>query len=270
MNIQQIAGVLEQKRAQHPELARPLSWDTFARVVRREAIALYRHAIKQPAKLVQWEGQWGIVVKSSLAPRQRILHAAHELAHIWLHVDERHERFEQCINYSYPGNADPREQEADYLATALLAPKHLADRLEPATTLRRGTALPAVRAKERPVLSAKERFPVAVSATTFWQETIKSLLGKRHWLATPLVVEANLGPDDPLQDRFPFPIRVEVRGQKVGYLSREDAERFRRVHRRRWITAPAVILRDVQRREYGVRLNLDLDRPAQRIMRSSA
>ncbi len=270
MRVDHIHRLLERKREVHPELAEPLTWESLRRIAEREHVGLFSKPLPNPACLLRFDGTWNIVVSSAHPARRRTMNAAHELAHLWLHVDEQEGRFEPCINYSYPGNTDPREQEADFLATALLAPKRLADRLEPAAMLRRASALPAVRAKDRPVLSAEERFPVAVAATTFWQPTIKSLLGKRHWMATPLVVEANMGPDDPLQDRFPFPIRVEIRGRKVGYLSREDADRFRRVYRRKWITVPAVIMRDVRRREYGVRLELDLDCRATYNVRNSA
>lgn len=270
MRVGHIHRLLDRKRELHPELAQPLTWEGLRRIAEREHIGLFSKPLPNPACLLRFDGTWNIVVSSAHPARRRTMNAAHELAHLWLHVDEHEGRFEPCINYSYPGNADPREQEADFLATALLAPKRLADRLEPAAALRPASALPAVRPKERPVLSAAERFPVRVAATTFWLLTIKSLLGKRHWLATPLTCEANLGPDDPLEDRFPFPIRVEIRGRKVGYLSRIDAERFRRVHRRRWITVPAVIVRDVRRREYGVRLELDLEAAAHFRIKTSA
>ena len=260
MRADRVRQVLAQKREVHPELANPLTWESLRRIAEREHVGLFTKPLPNPACLLRFDGTWNIVVSSAHPVRRRTMNAAHELAHLWLHVDDQEGRFEPCINYNYPGSADPREQEADYLATALLAPKRHADSLDPAAIVRRASQLPAVRAKDPPVLSASERFPLEVSATTFWQETIKSLLGKRHWMATPLACEANLGPDDPLQDRFPFPIRVEIRGRKVGYLSREDAERFRRVHRRRWITVPAVIVRDVRRREYGVRLEIELDR----------
>lgn len=270
MRVDRIRQLLELKREAHPELAYPLTWESLRRITEREHVGLFSKPLSNPACLLRYDGTWNIVVSSAHPASRRTMNAAHELAHLWLHVDEQEGRFESCINYSYAGNTDPREEEADFLATALLAPKRIADRLEPAAIVRRASTLPAVRAKERPLLSAEERFPVAVSATTFWQETIKSLLGKRHWVATPLTVDANLGPDDPLEDRFPFRIRVEVRGHKVGYLSREDSERFRSVHRRRWITVPAVIVRDVRRREYGVRLELDLDSIAHYNVRSSA
>lgn len=270
MRLNRIRQVLDEKREVHPELAEPLTWESLRRIAHREHVGLFSKPLPSPACLLRFDGTWTIVVSSAHPVLRRTLNAAHELAHLWLHVDEHEGRFEPCINYSYPGNRDPREEEADFLATALLAPKRLADRLEPAAIVRRASTLPAVRPKDRPAPSAEERFPIEVASTTFWQKTIESLLGKRHWMATPLVLEANMGPDDPLQDRFPFPIRVEIRGRKVGYLTREDAERFRRVYRRRWITVPAVIIRDVRRREYGVRLHLDLDTATRRSVRSSA
>lgn len=119
MRLELVRRTLEYKRAQHPELRRPLTFNGFRRILARENVALFFRPIPTPAKLLQFDGAFGIVIDSRLPVRRHLDYGTHELAHLWLHADTL-DPYELAMNYSYPANEDPHEDEADYLSLALM------------------------------------------------------------------------------------------------------------------------------------------------------
>ena len=122
MTDAEILALLDMKRAHHPELRRRLSWPGLQRVCAREDVALFVRPHAEPAQLVGFDGAWGIIVDAQLPLRRHTYFAAHELAHLWLHVDEpagsgsgRH-----AVVYNFGGygtSRDVREDDAELLAT---------------------------------------------------------------------------------------------------------------------------------------------------------
>jgi Zn-dependent peptidase ImmA (M78 family) len=90
------------------------------RILERERIRIYQARLPNPAMLVPYHGSWTIIVAKGSDSTKHKQYVAHELAHIWFHVDAGVGRFEHCLNYTYPESADPREQEAEYLSLAIL------------------------------------------------------------------------------------------------------------------------------------------------------
>lgn len=121
MNDEQIHAVLEQKRWHHPELHRPLTWRGLQRVCARERVDLVLRAHCEEAQLIGFGGSFAIIVNAELPARRHTYRAAHELAHLWLHVDQAEGRSVAVYNFSDYDGPDPREDEAEYLTALLLA-----------------------------------------------------------------------------------------------------------------------------------------------------
>lgn len=120
MNDDAILRVLSRKREEHPELAAPLTWVGLLRILKREGVLFASVPLARRGRLVGVEGTWLILADT----RRRARHlwiAAHELAHLWLHVDESSvDRFELTFNMDDFDGDDPREGEAEYLAACML------------------------------------------------------------------------------------------------------------------------------------------------------
>jgi hypothetical protein len=112
--------VLAAKRALHPELARPLTWRGLQRVLAREGVRLRLVPLVEPAQLAGFRGTWAILVNADLPPRRHTYYAAHELGHLWLHVDPAEGRGAKVYHFDHYDGDDPREEEAELLATWLL------------------------------------------------------------------------------------------------------------------------------------------------------
>lgn len=120
MKDHEIYAVLAAKRFVHPELHRPLTWKGLQRICAREDVGIYVRPHAEAAQLVVYDGGWGIIVDSRLPARRHTAWAAHELAHLWLHVDRADGRHAAVFNLSGYEGPDPREDDADFLATLLL------------------------------------------------------------------------------------------------------------------------------------------------------
>jgi hypothetical protein len=120
MNIELIQRVLREKRVQHPELVSPLSWQSLQRITRREGIGLVVAPWNRPAGLVQFDGRWTIVIDSgstrgtTRATRRTSSRISGCTSTLTLG------RNEICMNFTYPESTDPREDEADFFAHALI------------------------------------------------------------------------------------------------------------------------------------------------------
>jgi hypothetical protein len=110
------------KREQHPELARPLTWNRLQGVCRRERVVLAVVPLpkEQPAQLAPYLNRWAIFVSDECTPRERLKLAAHELGHLWAHHDPLHERWELVYQIDSPAPGGAQEREADGIALLLL------------------------------------------------------------------------------------------------------------------------------------------------------
>jgi Zn-dependent peptidase ImmA (M78 family) len=116
-----VAVIYERKRRQHPELGRPLTWRTLQRICTREGIVIDSVAMADDAQLLRFWDEWTILVNVDSPHRRHTYLGAHELAHVWCHVDDADGRGAVVRNYGdYAfGNDDPREEDAECLATML-------------------------------------------------------------------------------------------------------------------------------------------------------
>lgn len=115
-----IRRVLAAKVTQHSELVRPLTWTTLRRICAREDVDLVVVPIPKPARLLRFDGLWTIGVSSRHPARRHTYFAAHELGHLWLHVDDADGRHVRCYNFDDYTSDDPREEEAETVAAWLL------------------------------------------------------------------------------------------------------------------------------------------------------
>lgn len=121
MTDEALVAIYRAKRALHPELRGGVTWNGIRRVLVREDIGLFVTPLPQQAQAIHYAGAWSILIDSRLPARRHTMWCAHELAHIWAHHDSRCARHERVYNYTECTDAhDPREAEADFLATLVL------------------------------------------------------------------------------------------------------------------------------------------------------
>jgi len=105
--------VLARKRARHPAVAKPPDWSGLMRILERERITLLHVPLPRPAQLVQYCGAWAILLDSQRSRRRDLFYACHELAHLWLHTNERDAFTRDTLDRS-------TEDEANTLAEQLM------------------------------------------------------------------------------------------------------------------------------------------------------
>ncbi len=96
-----------------------MDWAGFRTVCDREGILVELADIEREACLFSVDGTWVIVVKR--AGVRQLFPGAHELGHLWAHVDQEPlGRFEATYHMDVEWADDPREEEADYIASHLI------------------------------------------------------------------------------------------------------------------------------------------------------
>jgi Zn-dependent peptidase ImmA (M78 family) len=121
MTPEQILRVIEEKRELHPELARPLGWNGFRRILVREDISLVvTEMARRDAQLLSFDGRWAILLNSNSGPRRHLYHGVHELAHLWCHHDRTCARWERIYNMQDEEGDDPRESDAELFCVYVL------------------------------------------------------------------------------------------------------------------------------------------------------
>ena len=153
--------VLRGKQLQHPELARPLTWNSLRQIMHREGIGLVVRAITTPARLLGFRGQWTIVVDANQPARRHTYYAAHEVGHAWLHVDDADGRHVCVYNVEAATSADPREDEAETAAAWLLGDRRVRSYLDVPPSIFDAPAEPTLQAaiRDRRVTRAIELLP---------------------------------------------------------------------------------------------------------------
>lgn len=79
---------------------------------------------------------------------------------------------------------------------------------------------------EAPTEAAEELFDLPVVGESHYQEALEAICGKRSDEGEDRVVDASLIPEDS-NPHDSQAVRVDIQGRTVGYLSRDDARRFR-------------------------------------------
>lgn len=124
MTPEAILAVIEEKRAIHPELARPLTWNGLRRILAREDVALV--VTENPsceAMLMSFDGKWAVIIDSNSPARRHCYYATHELGHLWLHHDPFCDRSERIYNMQEYEGDDPREGDAELFCVFVLGGK---------------------------------------------------------------------------------------------------------------------------------------------------
>lgn len=118
---EQLDRIIAAKRRTHRELRRPLDWAGFRAICAREDVLVELAPMDREAMLAGYGGVWMIVINANEHPRRHTYRGAHELGHLWAHVDQGPlGRFEACYHMDVEWPDDPREDEAEYIATLLL------------------------------------------------------------------------------------------------------------------------------------------------------
>lgn len=117
--IEQLDQIVRAKRRAHPELRRPMDWSGFKSVCAREGVIVELADIERPACLFSVDGTWVILIRRNGV--RQLMPGAHELGHLWAHVDqEALGRFEAVYHLDTEWAEDCREDEANYVAGLLL------------------------------------------------------------------------------------------------------------------------------------------------------
>jgi hypothetical protein len=120
MQTSEILRIIDAKRESHPELDRPLTWPAVQRILARERVRLYVQTLPNPARLIRFGQRFAIAINSDAPVRRHTYFAAHELGHLWLHVQNEPDTGVVCFHMDREWHADPREDDAEYFATVLL------------------------------------------------------------------------------------------------------------------------------------------------------
>lgn len=117
--VEQIDRIVAAKRRAHRELRAPLTWAGFREICGREGIVVTLADVERPGCIFGFDGSWTILL-SNRGVRQ-LHYGAHELGHLWAHIDQEPlGRFEATYYMDTGWPDDPREDEADYVAALLL------------------------------------------------------------------------------------------------------------------------------------------------------
>jgi hypothetical protein len=120
VNLEEIRIVIDEKRPIHPELNEPLRWNGLQRILARECVALARAPLDRPAQLVHFDGAWIITVNSDTPAARHTYFAAHEVGHLWLHVQRTGEPFVRCYHMDPEWRNDEHEDDAEAFALMVL------------------------------------------------------------------------------------------------------------------------------------------------------
>jgi len=119
--LAELRAVLDAKRTIHHELAAPLTLPSLRRIAAREGVELLARPHARMGELLPLLGRWTIIIDSSQPKLAWKIIGAHELAHLWLHVDPFFSRSEIAVyDASPPWYDQVREEEADVFAELLV------------------------------------------------------------------------------------------------------------------------------------------------------
>lgn len=119
MNDETLLRILERKRQFHPELRAAMTWEGLLRILAREGVLYASVPLSRRGKLLGCDGVWMILADNARRPRHLGI-VAHELSHLWAHVDVKTDRYDFAFNQDDFDGDDPREAEAEYLAECII------------------------------------------------------------------------------------------------------------------------------------------------------
>lgn len=117
----EIIRCVEQKRAMHPEFRSRLTKAGLKAALAREGVRIRVRRHGRLAQLVPLPAGWTIIIEAQTTDSERLMLAAHELAHLYLHHDPFFARHEtEVYDVSPPWYDAVREEEADVFAELLV------------------------------------------------------------------------------------------------------------------------------------------------------
>jgi hypothetical protein len=240
--------------AVHPELERPVTWGAFCSIAQRCKIAVRILNMSHPARLVRLGNNVGIQIKRGLDRTLQTRYGMHEMWHFW-NDDIR----ESCIYADDETVRHPREDAADLFAWYVTSPARIF--LEPRRPMDLRKAVDLVPDLSPLELKGEGKFTIGAVGESFYQSALEAITGghtEQGWskpVRASLVCE-NTNPYDAKA------VRVEILGQKVGYLARDRARLYRRRFGQRTVVCDALIVGGWDRGDsvgdFGVRLDLKL------------
>lgn len=161
------------------------------------------------------------------------------------------------MNYSFEASCDPREDEADFFAHALIYGPRYFSNDQVAELVRACELNPDLSAV---YLEGDGRFRLPVVGESFCEDAFLAICGPRRPEGYELIVDAVLIPEQDNRHDTKA-VRVEVKGKRVGYLSRSMARRYRMRFGRRTVYCRGKIIGGWDRGggdsgHFGVRLDL--------------
>jgi hypothetical protein len=130
MRPDELKDVLGWIRANHPSLERPATLAVLRNVANADGVPVVFGVLPRDGVMMAALGTAVIVLRPNLSIRRRTEVLAHELAHVWLHADQRHELLDELRKGRTLSPAERsvviawrevQEREAEALTSALLA-----------------------------------------------------------------------------------------------------------------------------------------------------
>lgn len=243
-----------QMGALHPELLRPVTWVGFTEIARRSGIAVRVLELVQPARLLRAGSYVGIQIKRGMHRTLQTRYGMHEMWHFW-NDDIR----ESCIYADDETVRHPREDAADLFAWYVTSPARIFLEPRPSLVKKASELVPDLSSL---YVAGDCSFPLGAVGESFCQSALESICGPRvpdghHVPAAATLLCEN---DNRYDSKA---VRVEIRGQRVGYLSREHARLYRRKYGRRTVHCAGLIVGGWDRGggdagHFGVKLDIRL------------
>jgi hypothetical protein len=155
----------------------------------------------------------------------------------------------------------PREDAADLFAWYVTSPARIFLEPRQRLDLRRGSELvPDLSPLE---LKGEGKFTIGAVGESFYQDALEAITGGRTHQGWSKRIRATLS----CENNNPYDakaVRVDILGQKVGYLARDRARLYRRRFGHRTVVCDALIVGGwdrgaLDRGDFGVRLDLKLE-----------
>jgi hypothetical protein len=236
----------------HPELERPVTWGAFCSIAQRCRISIRIVSMSHPARLVRLGNSVGIQIKRGLDRTLQTRYGMHEMWHFW-NDDIR----ESCIYADEETVRHPREDAADLFAWYVTSPARVF--LEPRRTLDLRRAVDLHPDPSPIEVSGSGAFLTPVVGESFYQLALEAIAGRRTEHGWNLPAKATLVCENS-NSHDPKAVRVDICGQRVGYLSRERARKHRQRYGQRTVHCAALIVggweRNGETGHFGVKLDI--------------
>lgn len=238
----------------HPELAKPVVWTGFTAMAARCGITIRVLPLPQPARLLRLGKRVGIQIKRGMHRTLQTRYGMHEMWHFW-----NDDIGESCIYADDETVRHPREDAADLFAWYVTSPARIFLEPRPILLKKASELVPDLSSL---YVAGDCNFPLGAVGESFCQSALESICGPRVPDGHQVPAAATLICEN--DNRYDAKaVRVEMRGQRVGYLSREHARLYRRKYGHRTVHCAGLIVGGWDRGggdagHFGVRLDLRL------------